>query len=104
MPERHGEDRREHHQPEAAEDAGAEAGGLGPHDGGVVGDQLTVEARRRPSIAVLMISASSTMMPKNSENQSSPRKISDPTVRSLLLPVASCWVILRAVVAGDAHQ
>ena len=36
-------ERGEHHQPQAAEDAGAEPGRLGAHDRGVVGEQLAVE-------------------------------------------------------------
>ena len=42
--------------------------------------------RGAPSIAVSMMSATSTMIPKNRENQRAIRKTSDTGVLSLLLP------------------
>ena len=50
-----------------------------------------------PAIAVSMMSATSTMIPKNRENQRASRKISDPGVFSLLFPVATLRVTVRAV-------
>ena len=44
-----------------------------------------------------MMSATSTMIPKNRENQRASRKISDPGVFSLLFPVATLRVTVRAV-------
>ena len=68
MPERDSQDSREHHQPEAAEDAGPETGGLRPDNRrGVVGEEL-VSKLGDPSIAVSMIAPRSTRTPKNREN------------------------------------
>ena len=67
---------------------------------------ISAESKRTdPSIAVETISTISTITPKNSENHRAPRKTSDPTLRSLLLPVA---MALGDVAGGDrvraAHQ
>ena len=84
--ERHRQERGEHHQPERAEDAGAEAGGLRADDGGVVGEQLAVEATGALDRGVDDERDQSTMTPKKRENQRSPRKTRDLVSVSLLSP------------------
>lgn len=62
---------------------------------------MSAESNRpEPSMIVSTMSTMSTMTPKKSENQRPHKKTIDPTVRSLLLPVAMPVVTSRAVVAA----
>ena len=100
--ERHRHHRGEHHQPQAAEDPGPEAGPLGMNARVVAGQEVRVEAPR-PGARCRRSGRRSTMTPKNSENHSAPRNINEPGVlvaadRSRGARSLACGA------GGDAHQ
>ena len=102
--ERDSHERGEAHQPQAAEDAGPESGCLRAHDRGVVGEEARCRTWASPAMTVSMISARSTMTPKNRENQRASRKTSDPRCLVLALTGRDAAGDLAGGGGGDAHQ